>query len=112
MRVTSVFRRYHRQVAVIMCLPLTLTVITGTAYPIFDEWLSLHKVAGFILKVHSGSILGLEAIYPVLNGLGLMGLLVTGLTMTSLFSKKRSPVGALGEQFEVDRKADKELIQQ
>ena len=89
MKATRIFRQYHRQVAVLMCLPLTLTVITGTAYPILDGWFSLHKLSGWLLKIHSGSIFGLEAIYPVLNGLGLMGLLVTGLSMTNLFSKNR-----------------------
>jgi len=87
-----------------MCLPLTLTIITGTAYPILDGWLSLHKVSGFILKIHSGSVFGLDAIYPIFNGLGLMGLLITGLSMTSLFSKK----GAIAEvpvgQLELEKK--------
>lgn len=100
MRVTNVFRRYHRQIAVITCLPVALTVITGTAYPIFDGWLSLHKVAGLILRLHSGSIFGLEAIYPVLNGLSLMGLLVTGLSMTNLLPKKRSIGEVSVEQLE------------
>lgn len=110
MKVTRVIRRYHRQVAVTMCLPLTLTIITGTAYPIFDGWFSLHKASGFILKIHSGSIFGLEAIYPVLNGLGLMGLLITGLSMTNLFSKKRSLAEVPVEQMEVEKEADKELV--
>ncbi|UBF24702.1 peptidase [Kovacikia minuta CCNUW1] len=106
MKISSAFRRYHRQVAVLTCLPLALTVITGTAYPIFDEWLSLHKVAGFLLKIHSGSIFGLGAIYPLLNGLSLIGLLVTGLSMTSLFRKKRSIVAVPVEQ----SKEEKELV--
>ncbi|NET34152.1 MAG: peptidase [Cyanothece sp. SIO1E1] len=83
-------RRYHRQLAIMMCLPITLTVITGIAYPIFDQWFSIHQVSKLMLKLHSGSILGLEAIYPVLNGLGLVGLLVTGLNMTGLFRNQQS----------------------
>lgn len=89
MRLSSAFRRYHRQLAVIMCLPLALTVISGMAYPIFSEWLSLSSVAGFLVQIHSGRIFGLEGIYPVLNGLGLLGLLATGMSMTSL-SRQRS----------------------
>lgn len=80
----SVIRRYHRQLAVITCLPLSLTVITGVAYPLLDGWLSSPKAAAFVLSIHSGSIFGIEAVYPLLNGLGLMGLLVTGLSMTRL----------------------------
>ncbi|NER46052.1 MAG: peptidase [Symploca sp. SIO1B1] len=84
MKLNTVFRRYHRQLAILMFLPLTLTVITGAAYPIFDEWFSLHQVSKVMLQIHSGRILGLQAIYPLLNGLGVMGLLITGLNMTGL----------------------------
>ncbi|MBD2067649.1 peptidase [Leptolyngbya sp. FACHB-671] len=89
MRLSSAFRRYHRQLAIVMCLPLALTIISGMAYPIFSEWLSLNSVAGFLVQVHSGRIFGLQGIYPLLNGLGLAGLLVTGMSMTSL-SRQRS----------------------
>jgi multidrug transporter EmrE-like cation transporter len=89
MKSNSVFRRYHRQVALIMCAPLMLTVVTGMAYPIFSEWLSLRKVATFMMLLHSGKLFGLESVYPVLNGLGLMGLLLTGLSMSGMFRKKR-----------------------
>jgi hypothetical protein len=89
MRMNTAFRRYHRQISVMMCIPLILTVITGIAYPIFSEWFSLPEMAGLMIQIHSGRIFGLEAIYPVLNGIGLAGLLITGLSMTSLFRKKR-----------------------
>ncbi|HEY9639194.1 MAG TPA: peptidase [Coleofasciculaceae cyanobacterium] len=85
----TAFRRYHRQISVMMCIPLALTIITGMAYPVFSEWFSLPEVAGWMIQIHSGRIFGLEAIYPVLNGVGLAGLLVTGLSMTSLFRRKR-----------------------
>ena len=88
MKIATTFRRYHRQLAIIMCLPLTLTVITGVAYPIADQWLSLHQVAGVLLQIHSGSLFGMETTYPLLNGLGLIGLLVTGLSMTNPFRKR------------------------
>jgi hypothetical protein len=84
---TRVFRKYHRRLAIIMCLPLLITVLTGISYPILGDWLHLDNLAGFILQVHSGSIFGLEAVYPVLNGLGLAGLLVTGMSMTNLFRR-------------------------
>ena len=92
MKVNSTLRRYHRLIAVLTCIPLALTIITGIAYPVFSEWFSVNSVANLLLKIHSGRIFGLEAIYPVLNGLGLAGLLVTGLSMTSLFRPKRLSV--------------------
>ena len=82
------FRKYHRQIAIAVCLPLILTVITGVGYTIFDEWFEQEEIAGFLLRLHTLDILGLEKIYPLLNGLGLIGLLVTGLSMTGLFKKR------------------------
>ncbi|MGQ4650176.1 peptidase [Lyngbya aestuarii] len=81
------FRKYHRMLAIAVCLPLILTVITGMGYTIFDEWLGQDAIAEFLMRIHTFKILGLETIYPLLNGLGLLGLLVTGLSMTGLFKK-------------------------
>jgi hypothetical protein len=86
-----VFRKYHRQIAIIIFLPLILTVITGIGYTIFDGWLGQEQIAEFLLKVHTFDFLGLGKIYPLLNGLGLIGLLVTGLSMTGLFKKQAQP---------------------
>ena len=86
-----IFRKYHRSIAIACCLPLILTVITGVGYTIFDEWFGQGQIAEFLLKVHTFEILGLEKIYPPLNGLGLIGLLVTGLSMTGLFKKRSQP---------------------
>lgn len=88
MNLRGAFRRYHGQLAIGLCIPLILTTITGVAYSILDKWFSLKKAAALVLQIHSGSIFGLEAIYPLLNGLGLVGLLLTGLSMTSLFRKR------------------------
>ena len=82
------FRKYHRQLAVIVFLPLLLTVITGVAYSILHELLGLNELAEIVLKLHNGEIIGLEKIYPLLNGLGLIGMLITGISMTGLFRQK------------------------
>lgn len=84
------FRKYHRLIAIAVSLPLILTVITGVGYTIFDEWFEQERIAHFLMGIHTMDILGLEEIYPVLNGLGLMGLLITGLSMTGLFKKRHS----------------------
>lgn len=82
------FRKYHRSLAIILSLPILLTIITGIGYTIFDEWFEQENIAEFMLQIHTMKILHLEKIYPLLNGLGLIGLLITGLSMTSLFRKQ------------------------
>ncbi len=82
------FRKYHRLLAIIMVLPISLTVLTGMAYPLAEK-LEAESTARILIGLHSGEIFGLEAIYPLLNGLGLVGLLVTGITMTGLFRQSR-----------------------
>jgi multidrug transporter EmrE-like cation transporter len=82
------FRRYHRQIAIALCIPLFLTVLTGMGFTIAHEWLHQDGLAEFILGLHTLEILRLEAIYPILSGLGLVGLLITGVSMTGLFRKR------------------------
>jgi len=88
MTIARTFRKYHRSLAIILFLPLILTILTGVGYTIFDEWFGQDKIGEFLLGVHTFEFLGLQKIYPLLNGLGLIGLLITGLTMTGLFKKQ------------------------
>jgi hypothetical protein len=86
------FRKYHRLLAIIIALPLTLTVVTGMLATIVREWpINTEISARLLLKIHTGEIFHLQAIYPILNGLGMIGLLVTGLSMSGLFSRKKKP---------------------
>lgn len=88
------FRKYHRLLAPIICLPLALTIITGMAATLIEEWhLNLGLTRSLILSLHTGEIFHLEGIYPILNGLGLVGMLVTGMSLTGLF-RKRSASGS------------------
>jgi hypothetical protein len=67
---------------------MALTALTGMAITITEDWhWNLGLSQGFLLRVHTGEIFHLKAIYPVLNGLGMIGLLVTGMTMTNLFKR-------------------------
>jgi hypothetical protein len=85
-------RKYHRTLAIAVCLPLALTVLTGMATTLVGEWsLKIGLSRSLLLKLHTGEIFHLETIYPLLNGLGLIGLLVTGLSMSPLF-KRKSPL--------------------
>jgi hypothetical protein len=84
------FRKYHRALATILCLPLALTVLTGMATTIVGEWSwNLGLSRRLLLGLHTGEIFHLEATYPILNGLGLIGLLVTGASMTSVFKARK-----------------------
>jgi uncharacterized membrane protein affecting hemolysin expression len=44
-----IFRKYHRTLAIILCLPLLVTILTGVGYSIFDEWLEQEQFAGLDL---------------------------------------------------------------
>ncbi len=84
------FRKYHRTLSIIICIPLLLTVLTGMLTTIVKEWpINTGLSSNLLLQIHTGEILHLEAIYPILNGLGLIGLLVTGLSMSGLFDRQK-----------------------
>lgn len=85
------FCKYHCTLAVILALPLLITLTTGISVTLVGEWsVNIGIPRSVLLSIHRGEILGLQGIYPILNGLGLLGLLVTGLSMTSLFRKSTS----------------------
>ncbi len=84
------FRKFHRTIGIIVCLPLILTVLTGILASIIESWpINTGLPRGLMLKIHTGEILHLQAVYPILNGLGLLGLLVTGMSMSGLFDRKK-----------------------
>ena len=86
------FRKYHRILAMIIALPIILTVLTGMATTIVREWpINTEISSRLLLKIHTGEIFHLQGIYPILNGLGMIGLLVTGLSMSGLFDRRKKP---------------------
>lgn len=86
------FRKYHRLLAIIVCIPISVTVLTGIAVTLVEEWgLGAGIIPrSFLLDLHTGELFHLQAIYPLLNGLGLIGLLITGLSMSGLLSRKKA----------------------
>jgi hypothetical protein len=88
------FRKYHRVLAGIVALPLILTTITGMLVTTVAEWkLNFGISRSFLLGLHNGELFHLEAIYPILNGMGLLAMLITGLNMTNLFHRKSPKSG-------------------
>ena len=73
-------RKFHSAIALLVLLPLLVTVTTGVAYRLGKSWWGLSRDQVHVLMtIHEGEYLGptLEPIY-VLNGLGLLWMITTG----------------------------------
>ena len=80
----SQFRRLHGAVAPFVLAPLVITVFSGMAYRLLKDWGGLGRDQVHLLMVlHEGEWLGqtLEPFYVLLNGLGLLWMLMTGATL-------------------------------
>lgn len=84
----NTFRKYHRLIATLLCLPLLVTALTGISLVIANTWFHQEELTAFLITVHTFQIFKLDAILPLLNGLGLVGLVATGLNLTGLFAKR------------------------
>jgi len=89
-------RRLHAALAPLVLLPLLLTVCSGMAYRLLRDWAGLGRDQAHILMVlHEGewlrSLVGPlgESVYVLLNGLGLLWMLLTGALM--LWQRLRRP---------------------
>lgn len=89
-------RLLHGFVAPVLFLPLLVSASTGITYRLGKAWFGLPKdQAKFFLDIHQGSYLGkeLRAVYVLLVGLGLLGMLVTGIQMTGIFRSRTKLTG-------------------
>ncbi len=75
-------RRLHRFLAPIMVLPLLITLTTGVLFQ-FAELTDQERQFNWLLGIHKGHFgpLDLSVIYPFLNALGLLFLIITGFAM-------------------------------
>lgn len=84
-------RQLHRALVPFMVLPLLITLTTGTA---FQFAVAADRAQDFfwLLELHRGKFgsINLEFIYPILNALGLLTLMITGLMMWLGLPKRRS----------------------
>ncbi|MEM8603242.1 MAG: PepSY domain-containing protein [Cyanobacteria bacterium P01_H01_bin.121] len=87
-------RNLHAALAPLMALPLIITLITGMA---FQVALSTGNAGDFIwiINIHHGKFgpVDLTLIYPFLNALGLLTLVITGVVMWSQRPKRRKATG-------------------
>ena len=87
-------RRLHGAMAPVVLTPLLLTVCSGMAYRLFKDWGGLGRdQVHWLMVLHEGEWLGHagEPIYVLLNGLGLLWMLVSGALMLSQRWRRRAP---------------------
>lgn len=75
-------RKLHRKIAPLLFLPLLMSALTGIGYRIGRTWLGLNNEFGdFMMALHQGEYLGksLVPVYVLLNGVGLIAMLITGI---------------------------------
>ena len=88
-------RRLHGAVAPLVLTPLLLTVSSGMAYRLLKDWGGLSRdQVHWLMVLHEGEWLGhaAEPFYVLLNGLGLLWMLITGGVMLSQRWLKRAAV--------------------
>jgi uncharacterized iron-regulated membrane protein len=88
-------RRWHAAVAPVVLAPLLITVCSGMAYRLLKDWGGLSRPAvHWLMTLHEGEWLGhaAEPIYVLLNGLGLLWMLVSGGLMLSQRWLLRQPI--------------------
>ena len=75
-------RQVHRWLAPIMVLPLLITLLTGVGFQLAG-FADQERQFRWLMAMHKGhfGFLDLSTVYPFLNALGLLFLLVTGLSM-------------------------------
>jgi hypothetical protein len=86
-------RKFHRFLAPLVFLPLTITAITGLIYRLGRSWFSFPgEQAEFWLGMHQGTYLGpvFGPLYILLLGSGLISMVISGIKMLRLFGRSRS----------------------
>jgi hypothetical protein len=91
-------RQAHATLAPLVVLPLLITVVTGLGYRLLRDWGGVDRDRAHLLMVlHEGEWLTHwfgrdgETVYVLLNGLGLLWMLATGVTL--LVQRWRRGVG-------------------
>ncbi|MEM8642187.1 MAG: PepSY domain-containing protein [Cyanobacteria bacterium P01_G01_bin.54] len=80
----KLLRTLHRQLAPFIMLPLVITILTGVIYRVGKAWFGLTRdQVHWLMVIHEGEYLGkfLEPFYVLLNGLGALFMLATGISI-------------------------------
>ncbi|MGB3536504.1 MAG: PepSY domain-containing protein [Microcoleaceae cyanobacterium] len=78
------FRQLHRQLAPVIFLPLLIAAFSGMGYRLGRNWFNIPKEnIHFLMDIHQGKYLGeqLMPIYVLLEGLGLIFMIATGIVI-------------------------------
>eukprot|EP00743_Colponemidia_sp_Colp-15_P009629 GILK01010532.1.p1 GENE.GILK01010532.1~~GILK01010532.1.p1 ORF type:complete len:220 (+),score=11.80 GILK01010532.1:61-720(+) len=79
LRLSSSPRAAHNICALIACLPLTICAATGLVYRICTRIFAVESSeVKWMIHLHTGSVFGLETVFPFFAGLSLLGMLVSG----------------------------------
>jgi uncharacterized iron-regulated membrane protein len=84
------WRSLHRWLAPIAFLPLIVSAVTGIGYRLGQSWFNLpREQTALLLRIHQGAYLGNpgRVIYVVLIGLGLVGLLISGINLSGVLRR-------------------------
>tara|TARA_B100001173_G_scaffold99726_1_gene86231 strand:+ start:215 stop:496 length:282 start_codon:yes stop_codon:yes gene_type:complete len=77
-------RELHQRIAPFVLLPLFVTVCSGVGYRLARDWFGASREqVHWLMKLHEGEWLGptLEPIVVLMNAVGLLWMLITGLTL-------------------------------
>jgi hypothetical protein len=80
-RLLTQVRRVHGAMAPLVLAPLALSALSGMAYRLLKDWAGLGRdQVHWLMVLHEGEWLGQadEPVYVLLNGLGLLWMLVSG----------------------------------
>lgn len=92
-------RQLHRALVPIMVLPLLLTLTTGV---LFQFAVASDRANDFLwlLELHRGKFgqINLDFVYPFLNALGLLTLLITGVLMWLQTPSRKHPKNVNGSR--------------
>ena len=77
-------RELHQRIAPFVLLPLFVTVCSGVGYRLARDWFGASREQGhWLMTLHEGEWLGptLEPIVVLMNAVGLLWMLITGLAL-------------------------------
>lgn len=89
-------RQAHAALAPLVLLPLLATALSGMGYRLLRDWGGLGRdQAHLLMVIHEGEWLkpllgqGSETLYVLMNGLGLLWMLISGAAMLSQTLRRR-----------------------